>query len=124
MPKANRRQSTGRRGEELAVAKLIALGCEIVARNYRCPYGEVDIICKDGSALAFVEVRTRTGDDYGSPEESVTPSKQARLASVAMHYLQEHEMEASDWRIDLVGIELDSDGSVQRVEWMKNAVTE
>lgn len=124
MPKANRRQRTGRRGEELAVAKLAALGCQIVTRNYRCPYGEVDIICQDGSALAFVEVRARTGDDYGSPEESMTPAKQARLANVAAHYLQENEMEASDWRIDLVAIELDSDGSVRRVEWIKNAVTE
>lgn len=124
MPKADRRQRIGRRGEELAAGKLVGMGCEILARNYRCPHGEVDIICQDDLTLAFVEVRARTGNDYGSPEESVTLAKQARLANVAAYYLQEHGIGAADWRIDLVAVEFEPGGSVRRVEWIKNAVTE
>ncbi len=67
-----RRQETGRRGEELARAFLKKRGFSIVETNYRCPEGEIDIICRDGDCLVFAEVRTKTSREFGSPEESIT----------------------------------------------------
>ena len=77
------RSPLGRWGEARAVRCLESLGCRVVASNWRCKAGEVDIVALDGDCLAFVEVRTRRGHAYGSPEESITPRKLARMASVA-----------------------------------------
>lgn len=115
--------SLGRRGEAIAAAHLEAAGYRIVARNYRCPVGEVDLVAEDAGCLVFVEVRTRRGDLWGTPEESVTPGKQARLARVAEHYLSEHEANDIDWRIDVVAVEVDGQGRVRRVEVVRDAVS-
>ena len=85
----------------------------IVERNFRTRYGEVDLVAEDGGALVFVEVKTRRGSAYGSPEESVTPKKRARLVTTAETYLQEHGMEQRDWRLDVVGIVLRANGPAE-----------
>ena len=82
----------------------------------------MDIVAEDGDCLVFVEVRTRRGREYGTPEESVTPAKQAKLVEVAQTYLQEHSWDG-DWRIDVVAVEMTSGGKLLRVELIKNAVT-
>lgn len=120
--RANARQLLGRRGEELAADRLRADGYEILARNYRCRAGEVDLVARDGEWLVFVEVRTRHGDAWGSPEESVTEAKQARLVKVAETYLAERESWDVDWRIDVVAVELDAGGAVRRLTVVRNAV--
>jgi len=117
------RKKLGQRGEELAAAHLEELGCVVRERNWRCPAGEMDIVAEDGGCLVFVEVRTRRGREYGSPEESVTPAKQAKLVEVAQTYLQEHSWDG-DWRIDVVAVEMTSRGKLLRVELIKNAVTD
>lgn len=58
--------------------------------NYRCRWGEVDIVAMDGDELVFVEVRTRSGGQFGTPEESITPSKRQRLVATAQYYLQQN----------------------------------
>ncbi len=116
------RQRLGQRGEKLATEHLLAQGYRILARNVRYPAGELDIVAQDGSYLVFVEVRTRRGRNYGSPEESVTRTKQAKLIEVARTYLQEHELHDVDWRIDVVAVELAPDGRLLRVEVIKDAV--
>ena len=116
------RKKLGQRGEDLAAAHLEKLGYVVRERNWRCPAGEIDIVAEDGGCLAFVEVRTRRGREYGTPEESVTPAKQAKLVEVAQIYLQEHSWDG-DWRIDLVAVEMTSRGKLLRVELIKNAVT-
>ena len=85
----------------------------IVERNFRTRYGEVDLVAEDGAAVVFVEVKTRRGSAYGSPEESVTPKKRARLVTTAETYLQEHGMEQRHWRLDVVGIVLRANGPAE-----------
>jgi len=117
------RKRLGQRGEELAAAHLEERGYVVRERNWRCPVGEVDIVAEEGGCLVFVEVRTRRGRKYGTPEESVTPAKQAKLVELAQTYLQEHSWDG-DWRIDVVAVEMTSDGKLLRVELIKNAVTD
>lgn len=123
MPKADARRDLGQRGEELAARRLESEGLTIVARNYRCLAGEVDLIAREGECLVFVEVRTRGGGNWGSPEESVTPAKQARLIAVAEQYLAEHEMDDIDWRIDVVAIDWGRGGFVRRLEILRDVVS-
>jgi len=96
-------------------------GYVVRERNWRCPVGEMDIVAEDGDCLVFVEVRTRRGRKYGTPEESVTPAKQAKLVELAQTYLQEHSWDG-DWRIDVVAVEMTPGGKLLRVELIKNAV--
>ncbi len=116
-------QRLGRRGEALAAERLVAAGYRLLARNYRCPAGEVDIVAQDGDCLVFVEVRARRGDLWGTPEESVTPAKQGRLVRVAQHYLAGHEACDQDWRIDVVAVDLDRRGRVRRLDILRDAVS-
>ena len=118
------RRALGQLGEELAVKHLQQLGYTVLQRNYRCQYGEVDIIAQDAERLAFVEVRARRGTAFGTPEESVTPGKQERLASVARCYLQEEGYDDVDWGIDVVAVQLTPRGVLQRIELIRNAVVE
>ncbi|HEY8450248.1 MAG TPA: YraN family protein, partial [Bacillota bacterium] len=73
---AQRRQLLGLWGEEAAAAYLRQCGFAILRRRYRCPGGEVDLVCRDGQYLVFVEVKTRATGRAGQPEEAVTPAKQ------------------------------------------------
>ena len=118
------RQVTGRRGEDYAAQQLAARGCTVLARNWRCAEGEIDIVAADGDTLIFVEVRTRHGDRFGTPEESITPRKRAHLIAAAEAYLDEHGAIDRDWRIDLAAIELDARGDIARFELIENAVAE
>lgn len=122
MPKQDDRRGLGRRGEELAARHLTARGYQIVARNWRCEAGELDLVALDGDCLAFVEVRARRGGALGSPEESVTPAKQSRLIALAEAYVQAHDW-PGEWRIDVVAVEMDGRGRVLRVDHYENAVT-
>jgi putative endonuclease len=98
-------KETGQIGERSAERELRRMGYKIIARNYRTRRGEVDLIAKDGETLVFIEVKTRLGSAYGTPEESITPKKQAHLVAAAQNYLQETGAERADWRIDVVIIQ-------------------
>ncbi|MFQ6001394.1 MAG: YraN family protein [Anaerolineae bacterium] len=115
------RRSLGRRGEELAASYLEKEGYLILQRNYRSGAGEMDIVAQDGDCLVFVEVRARSTREYGTPEESITPSKAQRLIKVAQGYLQEQGDSAREWRIDLVAIHWSGDS--YRLNHIVNAVT-
>jgi len=116
------RQGLGRRGEDLAAQHLAAQGYEIVVRNWRCEHGELDLVARDGDCLALVEVRARRGRALGTPEESITPAKQAKLIDLAWAYVQENDWQGG-WRIDVVAVELDRRGRLLRVDHYENAVT-
>lgn len=113
---SRQRIGLGRRGEELAVRELRRRGYEIVERNWRCAVGEVDIVARRGQAWAFVEVRTRRGEAFGTPEESITPKKQARMQAVAERYMAEHALWEADGQLLVVAVEMDPAGHLQRVE--------
>lgn len=90
--------------EAQAAAFLEAAGYRIVDRNWACPLGELDIVAEKDGTLAFVEVRARSNPDYGSPAESVTRSKQAKLIKAAQAYLKARRPEAESFRFDVIGI--------------------
>ena len=117
------RRRLGQRGEQMAAEHLAGLGYEIVERNYRCPAGEIDLVARQGGRWVFVEVRTRRGGRFGTPEESVTARKRAHIIASAQHYLQAHDALEADWRIDAVAIVLTLSGRVERLDVIENAVT-
>ena len=118
---AGHRKKLGRWGESVAAIHLEAKGYEIVERNWRCELGEIDIIAKFGEELIFVEVKTRQGNQMGTPEEGLTEEKSKKLFQLAQIYLSETDIDA-DWRIDLVALALDQSGKLERCEHIPNAV--
>lgn len=100
----DRRQALGAAGEDQAAAWYEANGYVVVARNWRCREGELDLIVRRGEVLVFVEVKTRTSDRFGLPAEAVTPAKQRRIRGLAVRFLRATDTTASDLRFDVVAI--------------------
>lgn len=99
------RQARGRAAEDAALALLQARGLSLLARNYRCRLGEIDLVMRDGDELVFVEVRARGGERHGGAAGSVDAHKQRRLHRAARHYLMTHPHAASlPARFDVVAI--------------------
>ena len=117
-----KRRDTGIRGEKIARDFLKKRGFRILETNYRCSRGEIDIVASHRDYLVFIEVRTRSSDEYGSPEESITRTKKKRLKLAALHYLGSHNDFPELWRIDVVAIELDEGGKPLRITLIDNAV--
>ena len=101
----------GARGEQIATDYLKRLGYRIQERNYRCRQGEIDIVAWNGAVLVFVEVRTRSGHDLGAALESVGRRKQDKITSVAVAYVQEHQVGDTELRFDVVAVTWAPDGS-------------
>lgn len=112
------RKSLGQEGEDEAADKLQELGYRILERNYRNKIGEIDILAKDKEVLCFVEVKTKTNDNFGLPEEMVDKRKQKKIIKTAEYYLQENELYDIDWRIDVVAVDRGRD----EIRVLKNAV--
>lgn len=99
------KDETGRWGEAVAARFLTAAGLEILDRNWRCAEGELDIVAREGDALVFCEVKTRSSTRFGDPAEAVHPRKAARIRVLAGHYLREHpRARARDLRFDVVAV--------------------
>jgi putative endonuclease len=118
------RRRLGAFGERLAAAHLEAKGYRIRARNYRCREGEIDIVAQDGETLVFVEVRTRRGDALGGPAESITATKEARLVTAAMSYVQALPQPPTDQRIDVIAIQLSPGGRLLAIDHIEGAVSQ
>ena len=117
-----KRRDTGILGEKIARDFLEKNGYRFIEANYRCPAGEIDIICQQGDTLVFVEVRTKSSDRFGSPEESITPTKMKHLRAVAAHYGQSRDNLPASQRIDVMAIEFGRNRQVSRIEIIENAV--
>lgn len=100
------------------------LGYEIEATNYRTRVGEIDIIARDNDWLVFVEVKTRTNRAFGAGNEQISTKKSLRLQAAAQSYLAENGVENSEWRIDLVSVEMDRSGRISRIDHVKSAIEE
>ena len=98
------RQSLGKRGEDLACEELEKRGYVIVDRRFRTRCGELDIVARDGGVLVFVEVKARSGSDFGTPFESVTWKKRQRLSQMAASYLFVKRLAGAACRFDVVAI--------------------
>jgi putative endonuclease len=103
-PRPDRRGELGRHGEQLACAHLVEAGLRVVARNWRCRLGEIDVIAAGPGLLVFCEVKTRRGDAYGSAAAAVTPIKQARLRRLAAAYLSTVQQAPCRVRFDVVTV--------------------
>ena len=101
-------RETGELGEDLALRYLVGKGYELVERNYRTRYGEIDLILSGEDVLVFVEVKARRGRGFGDPLEAVTPGKQARVRRMAEAYLARRGArfaeEFEEIRFDAVGV--------------------
>ncbi len=102
-----RNQRIGKLGEDTAAAYLEARGYRIVARNVRTPHGEIDLIARAADHLAFVEVKTRTGNAFGHPEEAITARKWAHMLAAAEEWLYENGADEV-WQIDVIAVRFPS----------------
>ena len=109
----------GRHAEDLAAAFLQHHGLKLVTRNYRCRFGEIDLIALDGKTLVFIEVRMRTSSQFGGAAASITATKRAKLTRAARHYLA-GTLRTPACRFDALLIS----GPGHAVEWLKNAFEE
>ena len=107
------RLALGAWGEDQAVAYLGKQGMQIIARNYRTPVGEIDIIARQRKNLIFVEVKTRRGTAFGAPQEAVGHRKQQQIIRTAQWYLGQEKLANLQPRFDVVAILCKSDGSTE-----------
>lgn len=112
-------------GEDAVGRYLEKQGYRILDRKYRCRWGEIDLVARDGSDLVFIEVRTRRSKLFGTPQESMTEAKVGRLVAACEDYLEKHVDEKSRsetvWRIDLVSVH-PARGRAPRIEHLRHAV--
>ena len=109
---------SGKQAEDLAARFLVNNGLSVLTRNFHCRGGEIDLVCRDGKALVFVEVRLRRNTGFGGAGSSITPTKQRRIILAAQHYLAAHARADSDCRFDCVL--LDGLGE-KNIEWVRDA---
>ena len=110
----------GSDAEKAAIAYLQQQHLVLLAQNYRCRFGEIDLIMRDHDTLVFIEVRMRSNDAFGGAAASITPIKQAKLLRTARHYLAEINSEPP-CRFDAL---LLSGADGKKIEWIKNAFGE
>lgn len=108
-------RASGRQAEEQAARFLEERGLVILARNVACRGGEIDLVCRDGQTLVFVEVRLRRNAAFGGAGSSITVGKQRRIVLAARHYLAAHGNAQSACRFDCVLL----DG--QNIDWLRDA---
>ena len=112
------KQLLGQWGENRAAQYLETKGFRILMRNYRTPYGEVDLIVEKEGLTVFVEVKTRSGRDFGLPEEAVTPGKLQHLLKAIQVYWLEQESE-KPWQVDVIAVLRkpgEKDGEIEHFE--------
>ena len=112
-------QRIGKWGEEAATEFLLQRGYVIIAKNFRTPYGEIDVVARQGDMTIFVEVKTRTSNTMGLPEESITLRKRQHMLSAAEYYAAESEID--HWQIDVVSIE-GRPGTQPKITYFENAI--
>jgi putative endonuclease len=94
----------GRNGEQAAAEYLTRAGLRILDRNWRCAEGEIDIVAAERCVVVVCEVKTRSGVRYGTPLESVSRAKRARLRRLAIRWLRAHGVRCDQVRVDVVGV--------------------
>ena len=113
------RLELGKLGEELAFKKVKVLGYKKVARNYRCPLGEIDLIARDGDTLVFIEIKTRKNKSIDYAKEAVDKRKQRQLSKVALFYMKSNDCDNIKARFDVVAISFERGAPM--IEVIKNA---
>lgn len=117
--------AVGKYGEDIATEYLKKNGYKIIERNFKKPWGEIDVVCSLNGIIVFVEVKTQNKSNrfFIRPEENITPFKQRQLIKSANAYLAFKKKSDKDWQIDIIAIELGADGSAE-IRHLKNAISE
>jgi putative endonuclease len=110
----------GKAGEDAASLYLKSLGFEVIERNWRITAGEIDIIARKGNLTIFVEVKSRSGNLFGEPEESITPAKVAKLRALAQNYIAENFVKG-EIRFDVISVVADRNGGIKDIRHIKDA---
>lgn len=113
------RLDLGKRGEDLALNKIVHLGYQCIARNYRCPLGEIDLIARDGDTLVFLEIKTRRNRSLDYAKEAVDERKRRRLSRVALAYMQANDCCDEKSRFDVIAVNIGQ--GKEEIEVVKNA---
>lgn len=100
----DRRRRLGTAGEDLAEVWYRGEGYEVLARNWRCPEGELDLVCRLGGTVVVCEVKARRSARFGSPAEAVTPAKQRRVRRLGARWLREHGVRCQEVRFDVAAV--------------------
>ncbi|MBO3096081.1 YraN family protein [Cellulomonas dongxiuzhuiae] len=115
------KDAVGRYGEDVATAFVTQAGWTVLARNWRCAEGELDIVALDGDEVVAIEVKTRRSAAYGHPAEAVTHRKLARLRRLTARWLSEHDVRARSVRVDVIAVLVQRQGAA-RVEHLVGVV--
>ena len=115
------RGTVGKIGEDAGVKYIKDNGYEVICRNYRCGFGEIDIIARQKETFVFIEVKTFTGTDLGSPKEAVTKRKKKKIILVAKHYIAKNRIKNHRFRFDVIAVVLDTQRNIRKIEHIINA---
>jgi len=113
------RINLGKEGEKIAAGFLRENQYRILKMNYKNRFGEIDVIAKDKDTICFIEVKARTSDEFGLPEEALTPAKQKKISQVAVSFLKEKKLLDQKARFDVVSV-MDAEG-IPKINLIKNA---
>lgn len=100
------RKTEGQRGEEIACKALKKRGYRILDKNFSCRHGELDIVAEDNDVVCFIEVKSRSSENYGLPEEAVTRWKKRKLLNTAFVYIEKKNIKDRDMRFDIISVDL------------------
>jgi putative endonuclease len=117
------RQALGQWGEKAALDFLTQKGYQIIGKNVRTLYGEIDLVAKEKNTLVFIEVKTRSTGEFGLPEEAITRQKLTHMIHAAQAYLQGNFETEKDWRIDVIAIRKLADGQSPEIIHLENVIT-
>lgn len=113
------KNNAGLAAEKLAATFLASHGLRLVIQNYHCRFGEIDLIMQDAKTLVFVEVKLRSGSQFGGAAASITPQKQQKMILTSQHYLQQANFKTEPaCRFDAI---LMAKTNLQHIEWIRNA---
>jgi len=117
------KQNIGKLGEDIAIKYLEKQGYEILGRNYRKPWGEIDIVAQQNNELVFVEVKAQNQEFEWRPEENITRHKKRQLSRIIATYLKANKIpEEQDWRIDVLAIKLDLNTENAEIDHIQNII--
>ena len=117
------KQNIGKFGEDIAIKYLENHGYKILERNYRKPWGEIDVVAQQSDELVFVEVKTQNQEFEWRPEENVTRHKKRQLSKIINTYLKEHRVYSEiDFRVDVLGIIINDKTKIAQIEHIQNII--
>ena len=117
-------QNTGKLGERIAERFLISRGFSILERNYKTPFGEIDLVTRSNGLIVFLEVKTRISERFGPPVSAITAKKRKHILKNCQFYLKKYGSIEKPCRIDVIAINLNSRGKLLELKHIKNAIGE